>query len=320
MKAITAKEKYRLLCRSEKTIPLFSRDWWLDLVCGETRWDVLLMEEKGRIAAAMPLYIPCRSVVTMPAYTQTMGPWFAPDAPDAKYATWLAKRQAFCHAFIESLRAYPRFQQNFHHQITDWLPFYWQGYRQTTRYTYRLPDLRQPEKLWENMCPNIRRNILKAREKHHIAIRRGIPTDDFLQVHALTFRRQKKAVPGDTALLRKLIDACRLRRQGDLWGGYDAEGRIHAAAFLVWQDSTAYYLAGGGNPDLRASGAHSLVLWESIRFAAQVSDEFDFEGSMLPGVERFFREFGAIQTPYFSLSKGNINLVYRAWIKLLKQL
>lgn len=320
MEAITAKQKYRSLCRCEKSIPIFSRDWWLDTVCGENRWEVLLVEEKGRITAALPLYVPCRSVVTMPMYTQTMGPWFAPEAPDAKYATVLAKRQAYCRTFIESLKAYPRFLQNFHHQITDWLPFYWEGYRQTTRYTYLLEDLRQPERLWENMCPNIRRNILKAREKYGITVRRGIPAEDFLHVHALTFRRQKKTVPGDAALLKKLIATCHERGQGDLWGGYDAEGRIHAAAFIVWQDRTAYYLAGGGNPDLRASGAHSLVLWEGIRFAAEVSEQFDFEGSMLPGVERFFREFGAVQTPYFAISKGNINLLYRAWIKFLKQL
>ena len=35
---------------------------------------------------------------------------------------------------------------------------------------------------------------------------------------------------------------------------------------------------------------------------------FDFEGSMLEGVEGFFRSFGGVQTPYFRLSKGYIGL------------
>jgi len=75
-------------------------------------------------------------------------------------------------------------------------------------------------------------------------------------------------------------------------------------------------MAGGGNPSLRNSGAHSLILWEAIRYVADYAETFDFEGSMLPGVERFFREFGAIQTPYFTISKGKLSLLDRVFIKL----
>jgi hypothetical protein len=49
---------------------------------------------------------------------------------------------------------------------------------------------------------------------------------------------------------------------------------------------------------------------------AERSDVFNFEGSMLPGVERFFREFGAIQTPYFTITRGKISLSDRLRIKL----
>jgi lipid II:glycine glycyltransferase (peptidoglycan interpeptide bridge formation enzyme) len=106
------------------------------------------------------------------------------------------------------------------------------------------------------------------------------------------------------------------RGQGDLLGGYDRNGRLHAAAFVVWQESSAYYLAGGADPALRDSGAHSLVLWEAIQAMAAHTSLFDFEGSMLPGVERFFREFGAFQTPYYTITKGKLCLLDRVRIKL----
>ena len=108
----------------------------------------------------------------------------------------------------------------------------------------------------------------------------------------------------------------RERGQGDVFGGYDKAGNLHAAAFVVWQNSSAYYIAGGGDPALRSSGAQSLVLWEAIKHVSQYTDTFDFEGSMLPGVERFFREFGAMQTPYFTISRGQLSIVDRARIKL----
>ena len=42
------KDKYHLLCNTETSIPIFSRDWWLDTVCGKDKWKVLLVEEKER--------------------------------------------------------------------------------------------------------------------------------------------------------------------------------------------------------------------------------------------------------------------------------
>lgn len=315
---MTNKDKYRLLCNTEESIPIFSRDWWLDIVCCKADWDVLLIEQKGRMLAALPFYIHYPGVIAMPVYTQTMGPWFAAGSDDTKYTTALGQRQALCKEFLQSLKPYPYFLQNFNHQITDWLPFYWAGYKQTTRYTYLLHDISSPDGLWANMSPNIRRNITKAKEKHRITIRKGIPTDDFLRVHCQTFERQQLSVPGNTEILERLIAECRERGQGDLWGGYDETGRLHAAVFVVWQESCAYYLAGGANPDLRDSGAHSLALWESICHLSGKTRQFDFEGSMLAGVERFFREFGAIQTPFFTITKGNLSLLYKAWIKLKK--
>ena len=67
------KEQYHLLCKTENSIPIFSQDWWLDIVCGKEKWEVLLIKEKGCIKAALPLYIPCRGIISMPPLTQTMG-------------------------------------------------------------------------------------------------------------------------------------------------------------------------------------------------------------------------------------------------------
>ncbi|GAB6393876.1 MAG: GNAT family N-acetyltransferase [Bacteroidales bacterium] len=307
------KDAYRRLCETEATLPVFSRDWWLDAVCGEKKWNVLLIEEKGRVLAALPLYVPVRNLVSMPPYTQTMGPWFAACPADTKYTTALGRRQTFCKTFIGELRQYSSFLQNFNYKVTDWLPFYWEGYRQTTRYTYLLKGINRQDTLWENMSPNIRRNIKKARE--NIAVRCGIPADDFLRICRLTFARRQTR-PAHLDVLKRLIAVCRERGQGDLWGGYDGNGRLHAAVFVVWQECSAYYLAGGSDPALRHSGAHSLVMWEAIQAVSAYTRLFDFEGSMIPGVERFFREFGAEQTPYFTISRGKTSLLDRALIKL----
>lgn len=310
------KEKYHILCNTEKTIPLFSQDWWLDSVCGKEKWDVLIIENKGQVQATMPFYIPYKGVISMPPFTQTMGPWYAPVSNDTKYSSLLSLRHELTKQLIEGIKNYPYFLQNFHHSVTDWLPFYWNGFTQTTRYTYILPSLSDKDTLWEQMSGHTRRNIEKAKEKNNITVKKGIDPEALQLLYTRTFQRQGKNKAPHTALLKKLATICRERQQGDIWGGYDKEGNLHAAAFIVWQNNYAYYIAGGADPDLRSSGAQSLVMWEAVQFVSGQCDVFDFEGSMIPGVERFFREFGARQMPYFSVSKGNLSLAKRAWFKL----
>jgi hypothetical protein len=60
---------------------------------------------------------------------------------------------------------------------------------------------------------------------------------------------------------------------------------------------------GGADPDLRNSGAHSLLLWDSILFTSRFVKKFDFEGSMNENIERFFRAFGGRQMPIMNVYK-----------------
>lgn len=315
---MTNKDRYRILCTTESTIPLFSRDWWLDEVCGTNHWDVLLALKGENVVASMPIYIPYPGIISMPCYTQTMGPWFVPQEEPGSYTKKLDHRQYCCKEFTKQLEQYPYFLQNFHSDITDWLPFHWAGYKQTTRYSYILKEIKNQSQRWKNMSPKIRHDLINARDKHGINVKKGISADEFMRVHTQSFDRQNLSVKGDPQLLLRLIKYCRERNQGDLWGGYDEMGKLHAAVFIVWQPGCAYYLAGGGNPELRASGANSLVLWEAINYVSGITDTFDFEGSMLAGVEHYFRKFGTIQVPYFTITRGKMSLLYKAFVKLAK--
>jgi hypothetical protein len=54
------------------------------------------------------------------------------------------------------------------------------------------------------------------------------------------------------------------------------------------------------------SGANTLILWEGIQFAATVSQVFDFEGSMINGIENFMRQFGAQPHVYYEVRRLGI--------------
>lgn len=297
------KERYRRLCEDEPTIPIFSRAWWLDAVCSAD-WDVCLVEKGGQILAAMPYYIKKRygfTVLTHPQLTQTLGPWLSPS--DAKYTNRLGQEKDLLTALIDQLPDFAHFQQNWHHVNTNWLPFYWQGFQQTTRYTYRLPDLGDLNAVWAGFRENIRGDIRKAANRFNLRVRNDVSIDDFLALNVQTFDRQGLAVPYSPAFVHQLDQSCASHEARQMFIAEDEQGQKHAGVYIIWDEQSAYYLMGGGDPKLRSSGATSLCMWEAIKFAATKTKSFDFEGSMIEPVERFFRAFGAIQTPYFSVSK-----------------
>lgn len=321
-----AKEKYRELCTTEPSIPIFSKDWWLDAVCGEDNWDVVLVEKGGQIIASMPYYIVKRRgmrIITMPKLTQTMGPWLRPS--NAKYANQLAEQKDLMIALIQKLPAFDYFSQNFHYSITNWLPFYWKGFSQTTRYTYMLEEISDTSKIWDGMLPKIRTDIKKAQNRFGLQICTDLGTDAFLTMNEQTFTRQGMKLPYSKNFVKRLDKACKEHNARKIFFAKDMDGRIHAAVYIVWDENFAYYLMGGSDPDLRNSGANSLCMWEAIKFASTVTKAFDFEGSMIEPVERFFRAFGARQIPYFQVSKTNTPFVkiyqdIRSWGGMLKKL
>lgn len=50
---MTDKERYHILCDRENSIPIFSKDWWLDTVCGENSWEVYLVGTGMDIKASL---------------------------------------------------------------------------------------------------------------------------------------------------------------------------------------------------------------------------------------------------------------------------
>ncbi|EGQ9205654.1 GNAT family N-acetyltransferase [Vibrio cholerae] len=296
------KEKYRQLCEEEPTIPIFSQAWWLDAVAGDN-WDVCIVEKGDKIQASMPYVVKKKyrlTLLTQPSLTQNLGPWIRP--AHAKYSKLLSQQKDLMEALIDQLPKYHYFNQNWHYSNTNWLPFYWKGFEQVTRYTYLIDDLSNIDDVWGSSLANIRTDIRKAENKFNLVVKENLPFSDFLLLNRQTFLRQGMQLPYSESFVNQLVFTAKDRNQCRWFIAQDNEGRNHAGVLLVWDSESAYYLMGGGDPDLRNSGATSLCMWEAIKFASTVTKRFDFEGSMIEPVERFFRAFGAKQTPYFALT------------------
>ena len=301
------KEKYRSLCQDEPSIHLFNLDWWLDVVCTDGFWDVALVEKNGEIVAAMPYYVRKQlsvSIITMPKFTQNMGPWFA--EMNGKYTRCLSRQMDMMDQLINQLPRVDMFLQSFHPKTTNWLPFYWKKYLQSTSYTYVIDNISSPDDVLSGFQSSKKQDVKKA-QKQGIKVSLELTPEEYYENHKLTLSKQGAKISYSKELLVSLAKAAYKHNACQIFQARDSFGNIHAAFFIVWADQRAYLLSTSIDPEYRSSGAGALLTFEVIRFLSEsgMVTSFDFEGSMIQGVEKSYRHFGSRQVPYFQIRKSN---------------
>ncbi|NYT62134.1 GNAT family N-acetyltransferase [Alcaligenaceae bacterium] len=304
------KQRYKQLCAQEPSIPIFSQGWWLDATAGSENWDVALVETNEDITACLPYVYKKRAgftISTVPMLTYCLGPWMRPF--DAKHATQISRQKDALEKLIELLPPFDHFKQRWHYTLTNWLPFFWHGFNQTTNYTYLLPLQSEEASLWQGLQENVRREIRKATSRSGLQVHNDLPVSSFIPLNQLVYERQGISPPYSEELINTVDEVCTRQNCRKIFIAQDAQGTAHAGVYLIWDENSAYYLMGGSDPAFRNSGAMSLCMWEAIKFASTVTKSFDFCGSMIEPIERFIRAFGGVQTPYFSISRTPSRLV-----------
>jgi hypothetical protein len=296
---------HRTFCQNNPNIPLFLSDWWLDAVCGEN-WGAVTSEKGGEIVATLPYYLAKRAgftLITMPRLTQSMGPWFKyPEGQ--KRTSKLAFEKSVMTELIEGLPQCAMFSQTFHYTQTNWLPFHFKGYKETTRYTYVLNDLGNLDDTFASIQKNIRTEIKNA-EKNDIKIETSNDIDELYRLFNMTLSKRDMATPFAIDLLQRIDSTASKRDCRRILVAKDARGVTHSAAYLVWDGKTAHYILSGSDPAHRDSGATSLTLWRAIEHASSIGRAFNFEGSMIESIEQYFRGFGGEPMPYYHVTKMN---------------
>jgi hypothetical protein len=235
----------------------------------------------------------------MPKLVQTWGVVLEP--PSGKHVNAFAREMQLLRLMAAELSKLPAFFQAFHPSLQNWLPFRWNGFRQTSRVTYILDGLDDIPRIWKGLSHSIRGQILKA-QRLGLKV---VPCDpqEVFEARENSYQRQGRSSPCSAQYLEQLYRAAKDHGAGECFAAKDREGQTHAANMLVWDHRRAYFLAGGADPKLRASGASSLIVWELIQFSAERTRVFDFEGSSVEPIAKFFRAFGAQQVLYSWITK-----------------
>jgi hypothetical protein len=244
--------------------------------------------------------------IKMPPMTSYSGLWINYPKNIKKHNAY-ALDKSVINALVEQLPTFDLFYQQLHPDIKNGLPFQWLGFSTTYVYTYQL-KLDAPELIYQNVKGSIRTDLKKARQKLHVVEDKKI--DPFLELLQTSYRNKGQQLPYD---LDKLVAIDQLLSN---WGkrtiflAKDKFDTIHAGVYIIWDNDKAYYYIGVRNTGLDKYNALTFALWNAIKESSTHCNFFDFEGSIIPDIEFYFRAFGGTLTPHIKLSKTRNKLFH----------
>lgn len=299
------RSKYRAFCKTQSDLTVFDQDWWLDLTCGKDQWDVILVEKGGQIVGALPFYLkrkfPLIKSIEMPPLTQTLGLYIQYPHNQSFY-----KRQSFekdvIEEMINSIPKFSSFQHRINFRLTNWLPFYWNGFEQTSRYSYILDDLEELD--IDGLITSSRKRRIKKAQKLGVEVLSpdNSKVEKFISLVNLTYERRGITLPYEENLIREIYTNG-IKLNSVVLYVAEFEDKIIAGGLFLKDKSSIYYLIGGIDHKYGDVGAMDMVLRQGILLAKEEGKIFDFEGSMDESIGRYFRSFGAKPRTYFTISK-----------------
>lgn len=299
------RESYEEIAISEGTI--FNRLSWLRMFKDDVQ--IYGIYDKGdNLIGGFHLYKQKRFGLTIyrnPPFTPNIGPFIQIKAKNPVVVMNKWKEILFLMTdFFEKL-PYSVISISLNKNIVDTQPFIWSKFKVIPGYTYIIDLEKSIEDIRKEMSVVRRNDINKALRVGLIAKY----NDNLEIVKSLvlkTFLRQNKKT--NQYYLNKVLFEFAKKNNSFSFVSFQNNKPI-AIVFCVYDKSTTYYLLGGYDSKNSHHGAGALAMWEAINFSKKLGIKyFDFEGSMVPQIERYFRGFGGKLTPYYRINKAKLPL------------
>ncbi len=295
------------------TNSIFEQPWWLE-AAAPGAWEIIEVKHNEECVCRLP-YVHMKQYgiikcVGTPGISMFSGPWIRDTG--GKAVTYLGYKKEVLSEMIDML---PKGnvcislspEQNYY------LPFLWKGFKVVPRFTYRIWNTSDLNKVWNDFDKSARKAIKKGTEL--LSLRTDLPIDVLFDLLDKTFARQNRKNPCDIEQIKRVYNACVEHDAGVLMCAVDSINRVHTATLYVYDNKTLYAIYGGSDPELRDSQADAFLIWKGLELASQRNLAFDFEGSSIEGIEKYFRSFGGEPLIYYTVQRYGIGLSFLEYIK-----
>lgn len=292
--------------KAEPHIGVFASKKWLD-VYGDDLTLIGIYKDEHQLIGGF-YYLKTKKYgfdfIKLPPYTPHCALFFEGQSKNASSVNNFSKEimQDVCEYFKSQKCSL--FILAFPYKIKDLQHFIWNNYKVIPNYTYQI-DLSKSIDVIKGNFDSKHRNVINKAIKDGVevscnSLNSEITYDFFkqnlLQAGANVYEKELKNI------LCLFSDSTNSFTMSATFNGRVA-GMVHC----IFDKNVCYYLLGGTDKNSGAQGVNNLLVQYSIEKAKELGCSiFDFEGSMLKGVEKFFRGFGPELVPYYTVNKANV--------------
>jgi hypothetical protein len=190
--------------------------------------------------------------------------------------------------------------------IIDFQPFIWEKYKVIPNYTYRINLAKSMDDIVANFDSK-NRNVINKAIKEQVNISESTLSKDELVKFFKNTLNNTDANVYDSELENVFFKFSNAENSFS----FEAKknDQLLGVVFCIFDKQVCYYLLGGVDKKSGMQGINNLLIQCSIEKAKRLGcSVFDFEGSMLKGVEKFFRSFGPDLVPYYTVNKAILPL------------
>ncbi|MCL2312063.1 MAG: GNAT family N-acetyltransferase [Firmicutes bacterium] len=177
-----------------------------------------------------------------------------------------------------------------------------------------LPLNNNYQTLFSNYSTNTKRNIKKAQQAQ-IYVTEDITPEQFLDFYFLAMNNEAKP---DKNLTEKIVKTGFEKKKLKLYAAIQGK-ELTSVLCLLHSDKRLIYLLAASNEKGKKLSAMSLIVDKVIQDFAETNIYFDFEGSKVETIARFYQGFGAEATTFPQIRKSNIVLISFSFLSKLKK-
>ncbi|GAB4305655.1 MAG: hypothetical protein Kow0068_26640 [Marinilabiliales bacterium] len=172
------------------------------------------------------------------------------------------------------------------------------------RVTYELDLILPYNKLKNNYSSNHKRNINKA-IKNKISVSSDVNTNQLITLIKNNLENKISQLNEDRYNdIRKIISYALRYQIGEIYGAYNPDNELLAAAFFIVHPGKCIFLFGASSKEGKEKSAMFAIFDHFIEKYSEKILILDFEGSELPGLARFYSGFGAKPFYYLNIKKN----------------
>jgi hypothetical protein len=165
------------------------------------------------------------------------------------------------------------------------------------RTNYILPLNQDFDKLTKSFSQNHTRNINKA-TRQNLHLEKNIGTRKVIEQAKLQLKEFSLITSTDLNNLNKVYKLLHTKNKARTYGVSNAKGQLLSSCILFFSHNRIYYILAGNHPDSKSSGSSHYLISEIIREFAGQDLVFDFEGSDVKSIAKFYAGFGAREEKY----------------------